>query len=347
MEKRLVYLGSLPHPAAAELLSRQNEVKVVHLKNDQTEAEIWQGFATAHAYHVRAARDELPKPYHVQEAFLDRAPELLIASSTGAGYDPIDVEACTARGIAVVNQAGGNKEAVAEHALGMILMLAKRIGEADHALRRGQVTSREALMGHNIQGKTLGIVGIGNVGARLAELAGGLFDMQVLAYDPLLSEDEIRARGGRPVPFQELLTQSDYVSVHCPRTKDSAGMFDAEAFGRMKQGAYFITTARGGIHDEAALLDALKAGHVAGAGLDVWDYEPPGPDHPLLQLDTVIASPHTAGVTHESRRDISLFGVEQLIGMFAGERPPRLVNPEVWPEYRRRFHKAFGVEPQS
>ena len=328
------------------MLARQQEVKVVHLKNEQPEDELWQGFATAHAYHVRAARDELAKPFHVHETFLDRAPELLIASSTGAGYDPIDVDACTARGIAVVNQAGGNKEAVAEHALGMMLFLAKRIGEADHALRRGEVTSREALMGHNIQGKTLGVVGIGNVGARLTELAGTLFGMRVLAYDPLLSDEEIRARGGWPVPFAELLAESDYISVHCPRTKDSAGMFDAAAFAQMKKGAYFITTARGGIHDEPALVAALQSGHVAGAGLDVWDYEPPGPEHPLLQFDTVIGSPHTAGVTHESRRDISLFGVEQLLGMFAGERPPRLINPEVWPAYSRRFEQAFGFQPK-
>lgn len=347
MEKRLVYLGTLPHRAATELLERQNQVTVVHLKADQPEEEIWRGFASAHAYHVRAARDELPKPYHVHDAFLDRAPELLIASSTGAGYDPIDVDACTARGIAVVNQAGGNKQAVAEHALAMLLSLSHRVVEADRALRRGGVTSREALMGHDIMGKTLGIVGIGNVGSRMAELTGSLFGMRVLAYDPLLSEDEIRARGAQPAAFEALLEEADYISVHCPLTRDSAGMFDASAFARMKQGAYFVTTSRGGIHKEDDLLQALESGHLAGAGLDVWDYEPPAADHPLLQLDTVIASPHTAGVTHESRRTISLFGVEQLLEMFAGARPQRLINPEVWPTYCRRFEAAFGIQPKS
>lgn len=346
MEKRLVYLGTLPHHAATDMLARQTDVTVVHLQHDQPEDEIWQGFATAHAYHVRAARDELPKPYHVHNDFLDQAPELLIASSTGAGYDPIDVDACTARGIAVVNQAGGNKQAVAEHAMAFLLSLAHRVVEADRALRRGGVTRREDLMGHDIMGKTLGVVGIGNVGGRVAELAGSLFDMRVLAYDPLLSDDEIRARGGWPVPFEELLEEADYITVHCPLTRDSKGLFNAAAFERMKRGAYFISTARGGIHEEGALYEALTNGHLAGAGLDVWDYEPPAAEHPLLKLDTVIASPHTAGVTHESRRTISLYGVEQLLEMFAGARPNRLINPDVWPAYSRRFEAAFGIQPK-
>ena len=347
MEKRLVYLGTLPHQAAVDRLSNQQEVTVVRLAAEQPEEEIWQAFSAAHAYHVRAARDELPKPYHVHTEFLERTPELLIVSSTGAGYDPVDVEACSARGIAVVNQAGGNKEAVAEHALAMILALSHRIGEADRALRRGGVTSRESLMGHDIKGKTLGIVGIGNVGGRLAELAAGLFGMRVLAYDPLLTAETVQGRGAEPVAFEALLEQADYVSVHCPLTRDSAGLFDADAFARMKDGAYFVSTARGGIHQEDDLLRALTGGRLAGAGLDVWDYEPPAPDHPLLQLDTVLASPHTAGVTHESRQTISLFGVEQLLEMFAGARPQRLINPDVWPVYRQRFEAAFGVPPQA
>ena len=307
MDKRLVYLGSLPHPAAADMLARQQEVMVVHLRSDQPEAEIWEAFASAHAYHVRAARDELPKPYHVHDEFLSRTPELLIASSTGAGYDTIDVEACTARGIAVVNQAGGNKEAVAEHALAMMLSLAKRIGEADQALRRGVVTSRESLMGHNVFGKTLGIVGIGNVGTRMAELARGLFDMRVLAFDPLLSDEEVRARGGWPVPFAELLAESDYISVHCPRTRDSANLFDAEAFGQMKQGAYLINVTRGGIIDEDALYTALANGQIAGAGLDVTEIEPLPADSPLWQAPNIILTPHRAGASQHRPRKVYEF----------------------------------------
>jgi D-3-phosphoglycerate dehydrogenase len=234
---------------------------------------------------------------------------------------------------------------VAEHALAMLLTLSKRILEADRALRREANVSRNALMGTEAQGKTIGIVGIGNVGRRIAALCEGLLGMKVLAYDPYLSQAEIAARGGEKVELDELLRRSDYVSISCPLAKDSRGMIGARQFALMQPHAYFITTARGFIHDEAALVEALRNRQIAGAGLDVWAKEPPPPDHPLLQFDNVIASPHTAGVTTEARMNMGRIAAEQMLEALDGKRPPRMINPEVWPRYAARFERTFGFAP--
>jgi D-3-phosphoglycerate dehydrogenase / 2-oxoglutarate reductase len=285
---------------------------------------------------VSAAKDEQPPFAFVTPTLIAACPDLLCASSAGAGYDPIDVAACTRAGIAVVNQTGGNAVSVAEHTLGLILSVAHRIAESDRLLRRDRGFSREDLTGREIAGKTIGLVGIGNIGRRVAALAHA-FGMQVLAVDPLLSSDEIRLRGAEPAEFDEILERSDFVSLHCPRDDTTRGMIDAAAFARMKPGAVFINTARGGIHDETGLLQAIRSGRVAGAGLDVWDREPPPLDHPLLACDTVVATYHTAGVTHEARRNMASISADQIVRLLHGDRPPRLVNPEVWPAYARRF----------
>ncbi|MDE2008186.1 MAG: 3-phosphoglycerate dehydrogenase, partial [Rhodospirillales bacterium] len=145
----------------------------------------------------------------------------------------------------------------------------------------------------------------------------------------------------------ELLAESHYVSVNCPRSKETLNMIGAREYALMRPEAYFITTARGGIHDEAALAEALTAKRIAGAGLDVWAKEPPEPDHPLLRFDNVLASPHTAGVTHESRREMGRYAAEQIIGILDGKRPPRLINPEVWPTYRERFARIRGFAAEG
>lgn len=301
---------------------------------------VHQALAGAHVFHVSAAKDEIPAFAQVTESLLAACPDLLCASSYGAGYDPIDVAACTRAGVAVVNQSGGNAVSVAEHTLGLILGLAHRIAESDRRLRRDRGFTREDLTGREIAGKTLGLVGIGNIGRRVAALAHA-FGMQVLAFDPLISADEIRLRGAQPASLSDLLAAADVVSLHCPRNADTRGLLGAEAFARMKPGAVFISTARGGIHDEAALYQAIRSGRLAGAGLDVWDQEPPPLDHPLLGLDTVIATFHTAGVTHEARRNMATISAEQIITLLQGHRPPRLVNPEVWPAFARRFESIL------
>lgn len=304
-------------------------------------AAAWDQLSSAHVYHASAAKDELPREWFASAELLARCPQLLCVSSSGAGYDTIDVAACTAAGVAVVNQAGGNAASVAEHTLAMILALSRRMAECDKRMRRETGFTREQIMGNEIRGKTLGIVGIGHVGTRVAALARA-FGMEVLACDPLLPDDEIVRRGARAVTLPQLLAQADFVSLHCPRDAGTLKMIDAAAFGRMKKGAIFITTARGGIHDEQALVEALRSGHLAGAGIDVWDREPPPLDHPLLAMDNVFGTFHTAGVTHECRRDVAAIAAEQIAGLARGERPPRLVNPEVWPAYEQRRIRILG-----
>src|SRR5882672_7766166 len=339
--KRVFYVKYLAHEIYADILRARPDVRLDRLENESAEEISALILRAAHAYQIGAARDELAKHFHVDQDLLRRAPNLLVVSSNGAGYDPVDVEACTEAGVLVVNQSGGNANSVAEHALGMLLTLSKRILEADRALRRDPNVNRNALIGNEAQGKTIGIVGLGNVGRRIAELCKGLLGMKVLAYDPYLTAQEMAARGAEKVELDELLRRSDYVSISCPLTKESRSMIGAREFALMQPHAYFITTARGFIHDEAALLEALRNKSIAGAGLDVWSKEPPPPEHPLLQFDNVLASPHTAGVTTEARTNMGKIAAEQILDALDGKRPPRIINPEVWPDYSKRFERAY------
>jgi D-3-phosphoglycerate dehydrogenase / 2-oxoglutarate reductase len=343
--KRVFYVKYLAHEIYADILQARPDVRLDRLENDSPEQVSAPILAAAHAYQIGAARDEINVAFHADAGLLRRAPNLLIVSSNGAGFDPVDVEACTAAGVLVLNQSGGNARSVAEHVLGMMLCLSKRIVEADHVLRHDRNVNRNALMGNEVHGRTIGIVGIGNVGRRVAELCNGLFGMTVLAYDPYLSAAEIAGRGAEKVELDDLLRRSDYVSVSCPLNKNNRGMIGASQFALMQPHAFFITTARGFIHDEIALAQALRDKTIAGAGLDVWDKEPPPPDHPLLQFDNVLASPHTAGVTREARINMGRIAAEQLLDTLDGKRPPRIINPEVWPVYAKRFERAFGFAP--
>jgi D-3-phosphoglycerate dehydrogenase len=344
--KRVFYVKYLAHPIYSEILKARPDVRFDRLENESPESEFAPIVSAAHAYQIGAARDEIAPHFHVHDDLIKRAPNLLIVSSNGAGFDPVDVEACTRAGVLVLNQSGGNAHSVAEHALGMLLTLSKRIIEADRLLRRERDVNRNALIGNEAQGRTIGIVGIGHVGRRIAELCKGLLGMKVLAYDPYLSAAEIAARGGEKVELDELLRRSDFVSINCPLTKESRGMIGAKQFALMQPHAFFITTARGFIHDEDALLQALREKRIAGAGLDVWSKEPPPPEHPLLQFDNVLASPHTAGVTREARENMGRIAAEQILDALDGQRPPRIINPEVWPHYSERFARAFGVRPK-
>jgi D-3-phosphoglycerate dehydrogenase len=344
---KVAYFETWPHVVEEEILGDADGIDLSRLSLAASEDGIWRQLAAAHVYQIRATRAELPEQFHGTAELLARCPNLLAISSGGAGYDTVDPDACTEAGVILVNQAGGNAEGVAEHALGMMLMLSKRVGEADAAMRSKPGLTRTAYMGNNLEGKIVGIVGIGHVGRRVAELCGGPLRMTVLAYDPYLSADEIGARGAESCGMADLLARADVVSVHCPRDHETLNYFDAGQFARMKAGAIFINTARGGIHNEADLHAALTSGHLASAGLDVWEEEPPPTDYPLLQLDTVLASPHTAGVTHESRHRMGTIAAEQIIDILAGKRPPRLINPAAWEAYRGRFEAIFGFQPKS
>jgi D-3-phosphoglycerate dehydrogenase len=334
--RRVVRFAFRQDPAFAATLEAAG-VALTTVPLDAPEEAAWAALEQAEVYQVSSARDELMQRFFVTDALLARCPRLHCISANGAGFDTVDVAACTRAGVLVVNQAGSNAVSVAEHTLGFMLDLGKRLTESDRQLRAARGYAREDLMGREISGRVLGLIGIGHVGTRVAALARA-FGMRVLAHDPLLDPAEVARRGAEPVAFDALLAEADVVSIHCPRDATTKGMMNAAAFARMKRGAWFLNTARGGIHDEAALHAALVSGQVGGAGLDVWDVEPPPLDHPLLKLPNVIATFHTAGVTVEARRAMAAWSAEQILGLFRGEKPPRLVNPEAWSAWLRRFN---------
>ncbi len=341
--KRLVFFERWFDPIAEQILGAQDDIELSKLHYADPEANNWPLLETAVGYQVSAGT-ELQPPWGGNTALLARCPNMLAMSSAGAGYDVIDVDACNAAGVIVVNQSGTNSEPVAEHAIALMLALTKRVGYSHQAMLKGTANDRLTMSGNNIVGKTVGIVGIGQIGRLTAKYARA-FDMRVLACDPYLTEQQVAERGAQKVDFATLLAESDFVTVHTPRNKETVGMFGAAEFARMKSNAYFINTARGKIHSETALLEALTSHRIAGAGIDVFDVEPPPPDHPLLHLDTVMATPHIAGGTVETMHDMSRAAAEQWVGLLRGRVPPRLVNPEVWPRYSDRFEQIIGFRP--
>ncbi|MCW8207673.1 3-phosphoglycerate dehydrogenase [Verminephrobacter aporrectodeae subsp. tuberculatae] len=341
--RRVVRFDHWLDPAFDRIVSCARGLVLSTCAMEGSDEAAWAQLAAAHVYQISAAKDELPRRWFADAALVARCPALLAVSSTGSGCDTIDIDACTRAGVVVMNQSGGNADSVAEMTLGLMLSVFRRISESDRLLRTRRGFSREDLMGHELRGRTLGLVGVGQTGRRVAAL-GHAFGMRVLGCDPALSDTEMAARGAEAVSFDALLHRSDVVSLHCPRNAQTLGMMGAASFAAMRPGAVFISTARGGIHDEAALENALASSHLAGAGLDVWEQEPPPRDHPLLSRDSVVATFHTAGVTHEARRNNAELAARQVVALLTeGRRPERLVNPEVWPRAARRIAAALAL----
>jgi D-3-phosphoglycerate dehydrogenase len=304
-------------------------------------AALEETLANAHVYHVSSGINDLAPWQRVHDDLLARMPSLLLVSTIGAGHDPVDVAACTRHGVAVVNKSGGaNAQAVVEHTLGLMLALGKRIVEADRQVRRPGPVDRHRLIGRNAQGRTVGIIGFGHVGHGLARACAIGLQMQVLVHSGHATPGELAAVGAAPASLDELLSTADYVAVCCSLSDATRGLIGQSQFARMKRGAFFITTARGGIHDESALHQALASGHLGGAGLDVWQEEPPQASHPLLQLEQVIGSPHIGGSSLESRDGATALAIEQVTSALAGRQPPNLLNPEVWPRFLARLASA-------
>lgn len=338
---RVVRFNMWYHPAMAERFEREADITLQTCELKDAHDAAWSALGDASAYQISSAKDEIPQRWFANAELLRRSPKLLCVSANGAGCDTIDIPACTAAGVLVVNQAGANAQSVAEHTIGAMLDVARRITESDRLLRTTRGYSREDLMGVEMSGKVLGLIGIGNIGTKVARMAAA-FDMKVLATDPFLSAEEIARRGAESVSLDELLRRADFVSLHCPRDPTTMRMIDAGAFSKMKHGAIFVSTARGGIHDETALAEAMSSKHLGGAALDVWDVEPPPLDHPLLQFANVVATYHTSGVTPEARGRMGSFAADQIVALLRGKRPPRLLNPEALPLFRTRFETLMG-----
>ncbi|KAF1019754.1 MAG: Hydroxypyruvate reductase [Paracidovorax wautersii] len=340
--QRVVRFDFWLDPAFDRIVSAAPGVTLQTCAMEGADDQAWAALAQAQVLQISAAKDDLPRRWFITAELLQRCPQLLAVSSSGSGCDTIDIEACTCAGVLVMNQAGGNADAVAEMAIGLMISVMRRIPESDRYLRGGaRDFSREDLMGHELRGRTIGLVGVGEAGRRVAALARA-FGMQVIGTDPAFDTTQLAARGAEAVSLGELLRRADIVSLHCPRNASTLGLMDGQAFAAMKPGAVFISTARGGIHDEAALHAALASGHLAGAGLDVWDQEPPPAEHGLLKLPTVVATFHTAGVTHEARRNNATLAATQIVQLLADGQPPaRLVNPAAWPQASQRIAAAL------
>ena len=230
----------------------------------------------------------------------------------GVGVDNIDVAAATRRGIVVMNTPGGNTVSAAEHTVALLMALARHIPSADASVRQG-TWERNKLVGTQLAGKTLGVVGLGRIGREVARRAAGM-DMKVLGYDPFMAPDKAAQLGIESVPeLEQLLPRCDFLTVHTPLTDETRDLIGARALALMKRGARVINCARGGIINEEALAEALRSGHPAGAALDVFVNEPPPPDHPLLKLPNVILTPHLGASTVEAQTSVALEAAQLLV----------------------------------
>jgi len=319
-------------------------VTLTRLEYDMPVATIDAALARARIYQIHPESNlARQNGYEGGAALIARCPNLLAISLPGSGYDVVEMAACTAAGVLVVNQAGLHAEGVAEHALGMMIGLSKQIIQAHTALHGPRDWRRLDFAGRDIAGKTLGIVGFGAIGQRLAAICRGAFGMRIVTHHPRLAAAEIRTQGAEPMGFDALLEEADFIVAALPLTDQTRGLFGAAEFARMKETAYFITVSRGGVHDEAALAEALTAGSVAGAGIDVWEVEPPPSDHPLLAFPNVMATPHIAAMTFDGWNRVARGAAEQLVGILDGHRPPRLLNPDAWPRYVERYERITGT----
>lgn len=274
---------------------------------------------------------------YVTGEVMDRiGPNLRIIARNGIGFDRVDVKAATERGIMVVNTPDGPTESTAEHTIALILNLCKQVMVGDRIMRSGRPFPALSDMtpGLEVAGATLGLVGVGRIGGRVATIAKVL-GMTVLAFDPFISKERASDLGVELAPsLEELLPRAQVVSLHCPSTPETHHIMNAKTLGLMQKGSYLVNAARGTLLDEAALLEALRSGHLAGAALDVYDPEPPDTSNPLFTLPNIICTPHIASYTTAGVLRMQVMACEQIATALRDERPSHLVNGDVWGHQR-------------
>ncbi|MCS6842583.1 MAG: hydroxyacid dehydrogenase [Roseiflexus sp.] len=277
-------------------------------------------------------------------AWMDRAGSTLLAiARPGIGVDNIDIAAATARGILVINTPDGPTESTAEHAVALLLALAKQVVAADRRLRE-EGWSAARLRGVEVRGKTLGIVGLGRIGRRVAQICRQGLGMRVVAYDPLAPVDAFTALDiVRAETLDNLLIQSQVLTLHCALTPETQGLIGARELALLPQGAWLINVSRGAVVDQEALIDALTTGRLAGAGLDVFNPEPLPDNHPLLRLPNVILTPHIASFTDDGVRAMHYGAAEQIVCLLRGEQPLHIVNPEALPGRLSRMNATQTI----
>jgi D-3-phosphoglycerate dehydrogenase len=258
------------------------------------------------------------------------AKNLKVIGRPGVGVDDVDVAAATELGIPVVIAPGANTRSVAEHALTLIFAASKDIRNSDRKTRSGEFSVRNSYKAFELLGKTIGLVGCGNIGRELCKLAAAI-GMKVMVYDPFVSRESIEQLGYHYVKdVKQLLSNSDVISLHVPLTDKTRNLIGAAEFNQMKSNAVLVNCARGGVVNEQALAQALKNNRIHSAAVDVLSEEPPKPDNPLLALDNVIITPHMAGLTQEAATGVATMAVQGVLAVIDGERWPHVANPQVY-----------------
>jgi len=263
----------------------------------------------------------------VDAELLAVASRLKVIGRAGMGLDNVDIDAASLRGVIVMNTPGANTIATAEHAVAMLLALCRHVPQADSSVRNGE-WARSQFLGVQLYRKTLGVVGLGRIGAQVARRTQA-FGMTVIAFDPYISDDVARELNVTLVDLDELLARSDFITLHTALTSETRYMIDAQAIARMKPGVRLVNCARGGLVDEMALADALRSGHIAGAALDVFVNEPLSSDSPLRDLPNVVLTPHIAASTVEAQHDVGTQIVDQVLAALRGEDFRNAVNMPV------------------
>jgi D-3-phosphoglycerate dehydrogenase / 2-oxoglutarate reductase len=321
-KKRVLVIQQL-HPAGMAMLEARDDVEIV-VVNSLDEDEIAAAAKDVHGMTVRGAK--------ITKKIMDQAPDLMVVSRHGVGYDAVDLNELNSRDIPLCIAIHSNMVSVAEQAMSFLLTLAKEVHFYDPITRKNDWAERYPVRGMDVEDKNLLIVGFGRIGSRVAKRANG-FDMKVFAYDPYVDDAVIRAGGAEPVSdYNAVLGDMDAVAVHCMKTAETTNMFSDAQFKAMKSSAIIVNCARGGIIDEAALYTALTTGEIRSAGLDVLLDEPSSADHPLFTIspEKLILSPHIAGVTVESMERMATQTVDNVLRVFDGRPDPEcVVNGQV------------------
>ena len=320
--KPLVILAGPIYPDGVKQLEAEARVVV---SNEETEAGIIKAAQEASGILFRLKPD-------CTRSLMAACKQLKVVGRHGAGLDIVDLDAATDLGVAVVHAPGSNSNSVAEHAIMLMLASAKQAVVVDKRTRLADCGKSRTQGLLEMNGRTLGIIGVGNIGRRVAKIAGAM-GMRVIGYDKYVAADEVRNRGAEPMPdMASVLRQADVVTCHTPLTKETRHMINAAAIALMKPGVIFINTSRGKVQDEEALRVALEGGKIRAAGIDVFEEEPVSSDSRLLQLDNVIVSPHIAGVTEETTRGMAMQVTAEMLRVLRGEKPHVLGNPDLWPK---------------
>ncbi|QRF69283.1 hydroxyacid dehydrogenase [Ponticoccus alexandrii] len=333
MSKTILVTGPDLDPSAAQLVA-DHGYETVHTPAYADSAVISEFLQKTRAEGIVSRMGRL------DAGVMDTAPQLRVISKHGVGVDNIDIQAAADRGIPVLVATGANAISVAEHAIALLLATAKRILPLDAGLRAGR-WEKPGFSGHEIAGSTLGLIGMGAIAQATGRMAKGL-GLRLVGYDPYAPDSVFDELGvTRCSTVEEMLPQSNFVSLHCPLTDQTRGLLNAASIAQMPEGAYVINTARGGLIDEPALVAAIRSGHLAGAGLDTFASEPPAADHPFFDVPEIVLTPHIGGVTRQAGARVGVDAVRGIFQILDGQpvAPERIIN--------RKLLAAAQAEPAT